>query len=181
MWRKPTLSHLGRCTYVTMSSLVPPPRCRQCRPLPSYAVDIGRCHRRPDAPLSAVITRVSQMRGRVRRAASRRGARRCVCVSGRWRVGCPTFHRRGVSTFSSLEYRKTKSVTSPALLTPVLRHQAEAQIAICAKPGAHPAHTPENPPYARRKKKLKSLKYLLSRKDNIPLAYLRRLFYGMHC
>jgi hypothetical protein len=85
------------------------------------------------SPLSAVVTQVTQMRGKVRRAASQR------------------------AHFSSLEYCKTKSATSPALRTPVLRHQAEAQTAICAKPGAHPAHTWRTPDVRQAQKKIKSL------------------------
>jgi hypothetical protein len=36
------------------------------------------------------------------------------------------------------------------LRPPVLRHQAEAQITICAKPGAHEAHMGRTWAYARR-------------------------------
>ncbi len=54
------------------------------------------------------------------------------------------------------EYRKTHSATPP----PVLRHQAEAQITICTKPGAHEVHmgrTWGTHGRTPRKKKLKSL------------------------
>jgi hypothetical protein len=66
-------------------------------------------------------------------------ARRCAGVSGRLNIAKPIQRLR----------------------PPVLRHQAEAQIIICAKPGAHEAHMGRTrgirQAYARRKKKLKSL------------------------
>ncbi len=112
-----------------------------------------------DAPLSAVITRVAK-----NARESLKGCKSPRCAEVRW---CQRSLESGVAHFSSLEYRKTKSATSPALRTPVLRHQAEAQIAICAKPGAHPAHTHENPAYARCKNiYLKSL--YCDRKSQLP-------------
>jgi len=84
------------------------------------------------------------------KATSRRGARRCDGVSGRLNIA--------------------KSIQR--LHPPVLRHQAEVQITICAKPGVRLAHSGRTPgvrlahsgrtpgvrqAYARRKKKLKSL------------------------
>ena len=63
---------------------------------------------------------------------------------------CPGTQKRS----STLEYRKTRSVTLPA----ILRHQAEIKIAICTKPDAHPVHSMRAPGVRQvQKSNLKSL------------------------
>ncbi len=46
-----------------------------------------------------------------------------------------------------------KPIHIQRLSSPVLRHQAEAQITICAKPGAHRAHTGRTPGVRQAQKK----------------------------
>jgi len=62
---------------------------------------------------------------------------------------------RGVALVSAVAKNIAKPIQQ--LRLPVLRHQAEVQITISAKPGAHEAHMGHTWTYARRKKKLKSL------------------------
>ena len=60
---------------------------------------------------------------------------------------------RGVALVSAVAKNIAKPIQQ--LRLPVLRHQAEVQITISAKPGAHEAHMGRTWTYARRKKKIK--------------------------
>ena len=149
MWRKPTYLRKTANKSCVGIALGRSPRhyhycCCQCRPLPSYAVDIGQCRCchmiRHCLPSSHKLRKCKGELERPQVTKVRGGALMSV-ISREWRVQCALFIAR-------ISQNKISDFARPSHAS--FKTQAETQIAICVKPGAHPVHMPENPPYARR-------------------------------